>query len=498
MSGPPPGDEHLSPGDFADPDPDAAFDLDRRSRRRRRAGLPAGEADDGTVGSWISIVMVATAALTVIGLVALWPRGEAPDLGAQPRTYVDASITASRAGRCPGIEIPEQLEDCTIFDVRLASGANAGDTIELPVRPTQTEVPDLAEGDDIVLLYVPTSPEGFQYSFVDFQRSSPMVWLGVAFVVVVVAFGRLQGLRALAGLGMSLAILVFFVVPALLRDSPAVLVALVGAVAVAYLAIYLAHGVTITSSIALAGTLVSLAATCILAVVVASLTQLSGLASQEAQVLRVTAEALDLRGLLIAGIVVGALGVVDDVTVSQVSTVAALRRANPSFGPRELYAEATRVGRDHVASAVNTLVLAYAGASLPLLLFFAQRDQPFGRLITGELVAVEVVRMLVGSIGLVLSVPVTTRLAALVLTRRSPLPDDGHGHGHAHGLVTGDIEQDDLAVDDGRGGPWYGDEPGPFGASDEYPEPRRPSSPRPPTRPTRPARPGGGTPDPWF
>ena len=137
-------------------------------------------------------------------------------------------------------------------------------------------------------------------------------------------------------------------------------------------------------------------------------THLTGLADNSAQVLRVTASALDLRGLLVAGIVVGALGVLDDVTVSQVSIVAALRRANPGLGWRLLYGEAMSVGRDHVASTVNTLVLAYAGASLPLLLFFTQGDQPVERLLTGELIAVEIVRMLVGSIGLVASVPITT------------------------------------------------------------------------------------------
>jgi uncharacterized membrane protein len=132
-------------------------------------------------------------------------------------------------------------------------------------------------------------------------------------------------------------------------------------------------------------------------------------------VVRVTAEALDLRGLLVAGIVIGALGVLDDVTVSQVSTVDALRRANPGLPRRLLYREAMRVGRDHAASTVNTLVLAYAGASLPLLLFFAQGDQPVGRMLSRELVAVEIVRMLVGSIGLVAAVPITTGLAALVM-----------------------------------------------------------------------------------
>jgi uncharacterized membrane protein len=131
----------------------------------------------------------------------------------------------------------------------------------------------------------------------------------------------------------------------------------------------------------------------------------------------------------VAGIVVGALGVLDDVTVSQVSTVGALRRANPALSTVQLYREATRVGRDHVASTVNTLILAYAGASLPLLLFFSQGSQPIGRLLTGEVIAVEVVRMLVGSVGLVLSVPITTALAAAVLG-----VDDTDSHaGHHHG-----------------------------------------------------------------
>jgi uncharacterized membrane protein len=378
--------------------------------------------------------MVAVAALTVLGLIAMWPRGEAPDLGdLPPRTYVNGSITGVQDGSCPSIEVTGQ-DACVRYAVDLSSGPDKGDAIEFEVLATDVEVPELHEGDKVVLLDFANSPDPqFRYQFYEYQRSTPLLWLLVAFAAVVIAFGRLQGVRALIGLALSLGVLVLFVVPALLRDSPAVLVALVGTVAVAYIAIYLAHGVNISSTIALAGSLVALAVTSLLALVVAGSAQLSGLASEEAQTLRFTAEALDLRGLLIAGIVVGALGVLDDVTVSQVSTVAALRRAQPDMGVRALYAEATRVGRDHVASTVNTLVLAYAGASLPLLLFFAQGDIPVVRIITGELVAVEVVRMLVGSIGLVLSVPVTTGLAALILTHTAELPeDDGHGHHHGH------------------------------------------------------------------
>ena len=383
---------------------------------------------------WLIVVTAGIGALTILGLIAMWPGGEAPDLGdLPPRSYVHATITGVDNDACPGIEVPGQ-DACLRYGADLHSGPDDGESVDFQVLATDVEVPELHEGDKVVLLDFANSPDPqFRYQFYEYQRSTPLLWLLVAFAAVVIAFGRLQGVRALIGLALSLGVLVLFVVPALLRDSPAVLVALVGTVAVAYIAIYLAHGVNISSTIALAGSLVALAVTSLLALVVAASAQLSGLASEEAQTLRFTAEALDLRGLLIAGIVVGALGVLDDVTVSQVSTVAALRRAQPEMGARALYAEATRVGRDHVASTVNTLVLAYAGASLPLLLFFAQGDIPVVRIITGELVAVEVVRMLVGSIGLVLSVPVTTGLAAVILTHTAELPeDDGHGHHHGH------------------------------------------------------------------
>jgi uncharacterized membrane protein len=153
-------------------------------------------------------------------------------------------------------------------------------------------------------------------------------------------------------------------------------------------------------------------------------THLTGLSDESAQVLRVTATAIDPRGLLIAGTVIGALGVLDDITVTQVSAVVELHDVSPGLGPAALYRRAMRIGRDHIASTVNTLVLAYVGASLPLLLFFTQAGQSIGRVSTREIVAEEVVRTLVGSIGLVLAVPITTALAAYALhTGAPPLAD---------------------------------------------------------------------------
>jgi uncharacterized membrane protein len=389
----------------------------------------------------LTLVVVVIGALAILGTIAFWPRGEAPDLGAQPNTYVDATVTDIDDDTCPDPEI-NAPGACQIVSAELTSGPDDGDVITFEVRATQFEVPELSPGDDVVLLDIATSPPQYRYSFVDFQRATPLVWLLVTFVGIVVLFGRWQGVRALIGLAASGTVLIAFLVPSLLRDQPAVPVALAAAVLIGFIALYLAHGVNTGTTVALAGTLASLAITGVLAFVVAAATNLTGLADSGAQTLRVTAEALDLRGLLIAGIVIGALGVLDDVTVSQVSIVAALRRANPGLPARMLYTEATRVGRDHVAATVNTLVLAYAGASLPLLIFFSQGNQPIGRLITSEIISVEIVRMLVGSIGLVASVPITTALAAVVMG-----PGDDGGHAHDHGWGTA-IEPPDNSVGD--------------------------------------------------
>lgn len=390
-------------------------------------GGTTGGSDAPAIRRWMTRAVVLVGVLTLIGLVTLWPRGEAPEL-VQPTDYVDATVDEVDRIECAAVEA-DALTGCQRATATLTSGPDHGQRIVFLVRDTDFSVPELEPGDRVVLLDVASSPAPYRYTFADFQRASPLWLLVGLFVVAVIAVGRWQGVRALAGLVGSGLVLVVFVVPALIRDESAVLVALSGTIAIAFLALYLAHGFHATTTVALAGTLISLLIIVVLALGAASLAELSGLADEEAQALRVTADALDLRGLLVAGIVVGALGVLDDVTVTQVSTVASLRRANPSLSRPALYREAIRVGRDHVASTVNTLVLAYAGAALPLLLLFSQGGRPVGRLVTSEVVSVEIVRMLVGSIGLILSVPITTALAAAVLTEGDD-PHGGHGHGH--------------------------------------------------------------------
>jgi uncharacterized membrane protein len=293
-------------------------------------------------------------------------------------------------------------------------------------------------GDDVrVYKNEPPPPEviasGVQYdpySFSDFERRPPMIGLALMFAALVLLTGRWQGLRALGGLAASLAVVVLFVVPAILEGSSPTLVAFFGALAVMFVTLPLAHGIGPKTIAASLGTVASLTLTLTLAHTFIGFTHLSGISSEEALWLRATQGALSLQGLLLAGMVIGALGVLDDLTVSQSSTVMALRRANPKLGFRSLFRSALTVGHDHIAATVNTLVLAYAGASLPVLLIFSLANTPLAEAINFEAVAEAIVAMLVGSIGLIAAVPITTALAALLATRIEPA-SLGHAE-HAH------------------------------------------------------------------
>lgn len=250
------------------------------------------------------------------------------------------------------------------------------------------------------------------YSIVDFQRSGPLLWLAGLFVVAVLAFGRWQGLRALVGLALTAVVVVTFLIPSILAGENPVPVALTASLAIMILTLYLAHGASPKTTAAVVGTSLALLLTGLLAAVFVEATTITGFSSEEARLANLTAGGINLRGLLLAGILLGGLGVLDDVTVSQSSLVFELANADRSLRFAGLVRSALRVGRDHVAATVNTLFLAYAGASLPLLILFATGVDPVTTVLTREVVAIEVVRTLVGSLGLIAAVPLTTALAA--------------------------------------------------------------------------------------
>jgi uncharacterized membrane protein len=263
----------------------------------------------------------------------------------------------------------------------------------------------------IVLLGVSVASTDAMYGYADYERSNVLFWLFVIFAASVIALGGIRGVAALGGLAASVAILLAFVLPAILDGRSPLLVAIVGASAIAFLALYLSHGFTRMTTVALLGTLGALALTAVLSAVVTGVAEFSGFASEESTLLTLF-EGIDVRGLLLAGIVLGAAGAIDDVTVTQASAVWELKRARPASSERELFRGGLKIGRDHIASTVNTLLLAYAGAALPLLVLFILAQQSLGTIANGEVVAIEIVRTLVGSIGLVAAVPFTTWLAA--------------------------------------------------------------------------------------
>jgi len=289
------------------------------------------------------------------------------------------------------------------------------------IVPVEPSTPRFAVGDRVRVAYSggeATDPGSYQV--VDFQRSGPLIALAVAFALAVLLLGRWRGLAALVALGMSLVVLVLFVLPAILGGASPVWAAVVGACLIMFVVLYLTHGLSARTSTAVLGTLASLALIALLSAVFSAIARLTGLDDTTASLIATLGAPVDARGLLLAGIVIGALGVLDDVTVTQTSAVWELRAANPALGARALFAAGMRIGRDHVSSAVNTLVLAYAGASLPLLLLFTVAGRGPADVLTSQDVATEIVRTLVGSIGLVASVPITTGLAALVAGHEEP------------------------------------------------------------------------------
>lgn len=269
----------------------------------------------------------------------------------------------------------------------------------------------LYDEDRIEILSVRQVDPQSLYQFADFDRRLVLLIVAVVFAGVVVLLGGWRGATALVGLAISILILLMFVLPAILDGRNAVLVAVFGSAAIAYVTMYLAHGFGRMTTIALFGMTSALILTAVLSSIVVGMARFSGFVTEETSLLTFF-EGIDVTGLLLAGIVLGAAGALDDVTITQAATVWELKAASPSLGSVGLFHRALRVGRDHIASIVNTLLLAYAGASLPLLILFILARQSLGTIANSEVVAVEIVRTLVGSIGLVAAVPLTTWLAA--------------------------------------------------------------------------------------
>lgn len=371
------------------------------------------------------------AVATVVGMLVLYPWGSAkPTSSYQQGVPAHGTITTALSGPClaPGqVQVGDQpspdTKPCLTVEVALTDGAGAGTTIKLIV-PIEPSTPRFSVNDKVVLAYNGgDAKDPSSYQIVDFQRGLPLALLAALFAIAVVVLGRWRGLAALGALVMSFVVLVLFVLPAILAGENPLLVAIVGAGVIMFIALYVTHGVSARTSVAVLGTMVSLALIGLLSVIFSAASSLTGLDDSTSTLIGSLGHGIDARGLLLAGIVIGALGVLDDVTVTQTSSVWELRRANPDLGWRELYNAGQRIGRDHVGSAVNTLVMAYAGAALPVMLYSSLSGVGLGTILGSQDVAEEIVRTLAGSVGIVAAVPVTTVLAALIASREDVLSD---------------------------------------------------------------------------
>jgi uncharacterized membrane protein len=378
------------------------------------------------VRTLLAVLVVPFALAAVVGTVLLFPFGVHADAKKPAGTPVHGVVTGAETGPCSGrVQVGDQPggDDCLVVTVRLSDGDAPEQQIRTVV-PLEPSTPRFAVDDKVVLAYAGGNPsDGRSYQLVDFQRDVPLVLLAALFAIVVLVLGRWQGLKALLALGLSFAVLALFVLPAIVSGENPLLVAIFGAGLIMFAVLYLTHGLTARTSTAVLGTMVSLAMIGVLGALWAAFARLTGLDDETATLVGLLNTPIDTRGLLLAGVVIGSLGVLDDVTVTQTSAVWELRAANPAMGRLELYASALRIGRDHVASAVNTLVMAYAGAALPLLLYSSISGVGLGNILASQVIAQEIVRTLVGSIGLVAAVPITTILAATVAaTETVPVP----------------------------------------------------------------------------
>ncbi|MCW4463903.1 YibE/F family protein [Glutamicibacter sp. MNS18] len=381
---------------------------------------------------WALLAPVGIIAMVMV--IALWPQGnydrfalnnpmetsEGVNMSTGTVTRTEVEICPSSAGldEYGGREL-----ECPVTYVMPAHG---GAEIQLEVPPETLSSREVKAGDQVRFLDLSqVTGEGVPYIFVDFVRTTPMLLLAIAYAVVVVLVAGWRGGRALIGLFGGVAFMMAFMIPALLEGQNPVLVALTGSTVIMFGALYFAHGLNAKTSTALLGTLFGLAVTAWLAVWLTDSAALTGATDEHAMTLSTVAPQVSLTGLLICGLLIGGMGVLNDVTITQSATVWELAETAPHATARDLFFKGMRIGRDHIASTVYTIAFAYAGAALPILAIAAMSDQSFGNTLTTGSMAEEVIRILIGSIGLVLAIPVTTLIAVVVVKAT--------GTGGAHG-----------------------------------------------------------------
>ncbi|MFI6761676.1 YibE/F family protein [Micromonospora sp. NPDC050417] len=374
----------------------------------------------------LTLILAPLAVLTLVGLLLLWPggaqvTGAAPGTSGRELSHPEATVQTVAPYECPapgqrnGPDAGPRMVTCATVQARLETGPETGGIVTVEV-PAESYRSGLEAGDRIKVVRVFNHQTGpAMYAFYDFARTLPIGILAGVFALLVVAVARMRGLKALLGLGFAYLVIIKFMLPALLVGESGLLVGLVGAAAIMFVVLYLAHGFSARTTTALAGTLFGLLATAGLGFWAAGAAHLTGLGDSDGVTLAVYNGQVDLSGIVLCGIIVAGLGVLNDVTITQSSAVWELHELAPERSARQLFASAMRIGRDHIASTVYTIAFAYAGAALPIMLLINAYDRPVLAVLTSAQIAEEIVRTLVASIGLVLAIPLTTAVAVAVV-----------------------------------------------------------------------------------
>jgi uncharacterized membrane protein len=397
-----------------------------RPPRGPSSGLLAARGGRALVGA-----VGALALATVVGLVALWPsqtrHGPSHALGGKTLAATVAQVVDQR---CPG----PVAQRCRQLRVRIDEGPDRGQVVPLTLGPANL-TSRFGVGDSVRVqrLNVPAGARVKEpYTLAGLDRRGTLLWLTIAFALMVIVLARARGALALAGFAVSLALVTKFLIPAILAGSPPLLVAVVGALAVMFVTVVLTYGLTPQSAAAALGIAASLLFAGVVGTIAVHTARLDGRGGELSSFLITSGGNLSLQGIVLAGLVIGALGVLADMGVTQASAVMALRRASPEMPPGQVFGEAFGVGRDHLIATTHTLVLAYVGATLPLLLVLQSSGVDFVDALNAQDVAEPIVATLVGAMALLVCVPITTALATALVARipSEALPDGHAGHHH--------------------------------------------------------------------
>jgi uncharacterized membrane protein len=389
--------------------------------------LDAGPPRQGLAAT-LAVVVGAISVAAIVAMVVLWPSSsqvpKAPNpLSGEGVTLLDGTVTAVKPFDCGSGGVGPDNQPTVDGDcAKVTAETDDGDaTFTLDSARYQAGID---EGDEIEVLRIAPQGQPATFEFYDFQRTFPLQALAIAFAILVVAVARWRGLFALVGIGVTLVALMQFILPALLAGKSALPVAIVGSTVIMTLVLYLAHGVSIRTTSALFGTYFGIIGTAVMGALATDWASLTGIGSEDDRTLVATVPTLSMSGVVAATMVIAGLGVLNDVTVTQASAVWEMRALQPTARARELFMSAMRIGRDHIASSVYTLVFAYAGSAMTVLLLISAYSRPLGEMATTEELGQEIVRTLVGAIGLVLAVPVTTAIAVALAppAEDEPLP----------------------------------------------------------------------------